>query len=97
MENYVHGPKIGQRIGHVMLNQRESRSLDQMGKIGWTPGAEIVNADHLRTHVEQRVTQVRSDEAGAAKHHRAIESPVSPLTSGWLRQPRGAVSACSLP
>jgi hypothetical protein len=63
---------------HVVVDQLETSSLGEVADVLPPSGAEIVDAHNRGTGVEQRVTQVGSDETGTTKYDRAIKVPCCP-------------------
>jgi hypothetical protein len=85
---------IRQWMRHVVVDQLETSSLGEVADVLPPSGAEIVDAHDRGTGVEQRVTQVGSDETGTTKYDRAIKVPCWPGSRlECLRQPSGAVNA----
>ena len=52
MENRILRTDIGQWICYIMFDMSETGRINQMGNVGLTSGAEIVDADHLSSYLE---------------------------------------------
>jgi hypothetical protein len=56
-------------VAHVVLDEREPWASEQVGDVRLTTRDEIVEHDDLVTSVEQRLAEVRAEEAGTARDH----------------------------
>src|SRR5690606_18547919 len=55
-----------ERLDDVVLDQGEPGMLHQVGDVRPASGDEVVDGDHVVAGCQERVTEMRPDEAGAA-------------------------------
>ena len=61
-----------ERESHVVAQQLEIWTADQVGNILLSPGEEIVDAKHVVPFIEQAFAQMRAEEARAPRDHHAF-------------------------
>ena len=82
------GERLEDRPAHVVLDQRERGWSARCGDVGAPAGEEVVDGDDLVAAGEERVAQVRADEAGAAG--RRTTAHVSRPTPWYVKPARPA-------
>ncbi len=67
-----------ERLGDVVVDQHEVGSTAEVRDVERAAGDEVVETHDLVTAFEQRITQVRSEEAGAAGNDDAHQRRPTP-------------------
>src|SRR5690606_3630305 len=74
-------------VGHVLVEEAEVLVTEQMLDVREVAGQQVVHADDLAAVGDQPLTQVRSDEAGAAGDENSGQRFVHESSGGGKRSP----------
>ena len=70
MQHRVDGARDRQAGDDVVLDEREARSLEEVGDLVAAAGGEVVDGDDLVAGAPEGPAHVPADEPGAARHDR---------------------------
>ena len=97
MEDAVEGPVERERLGDVVLDEREALSPCERLDVAVRPRDEVVQTDHFVAVVEQPVGEVRAQEARRARNENPHDAfSAAPVPTGsrpmeWYSKPRRAI------
>ncbi len=92
VEDVIHLAVI-EGLVHVLLAEFEASVVAEMFEIVRAAGEEIIHRDHVMAVAEQRFTEMRAEESGAAGHECAHRRYSLTLPAVRLSAPRPAAPA----